>query len=89
MSTAREAINKLRWSVGLRGCTVLIRHRGGPGDVKVLRGEFIKEVGRGYLVYVEEGAEVFIPYHRVLEVKDSEGRVVFRRRGAWSSPSRI
>lgn len=88
MTTAREVLNKLRWSAGLRGCTVLIRHRGVPGDVKVLRGEFIKEVGRDYLTYVESGAEAFIPYHRVLEVRDSEGRVIFRRGKAWSSPSR-
>lgn len=64
-----------------------MRHRGAPGDVKELRGEFIKDVGRDYLIYVEGGTETYIPYHRVLEVRDSERRVVFRRAGVWSSPS--
>ena len=80
MVTAREAINKLKWSAGLRGCVILIRHRGAPGDVKVLKGEFVREVGKDYLTYVEGGVEVYIPYHRVLEVVDAEGRIVFRRR---------
>lgn len=56
-----------------------MRHRGALGDVKELRGELIKEVGRDYLVYVEGGEEVYIPYHRVLEVRDPENKVVFRR----------
>jgi len=80
MPTAREAINKLKWSRGLRGCTILIRHRGAPGDVKALKGDFIKEVGRTFLTYVEEGVEVYIPYHRVLEVVDAKGETVFKRR---------
>ena len=80
MSTARDVINKLKWSRGLEGCLVLIRHRGAPGDVKALRGELVKDVGKHYLTYVEDGRETYIPYHRVLEVVDAEGRVVFRRR---------
>lgn len=87
MVTAREAINKLKWTGGLSGCIVLVRHRGAPGDVKELRGELIKEVGKDYLVYVEGDAEACIPYHRVLEVRNSKGRVVFRRVGTWGSPS--
>jgi uncharacterized protein (UPF0248 family) len=80
MPTAREAINKLKWSRGLNGCTILIRHRGAPSDVKALKGELIKEVGRTFLIYVEGGVEVYIPYHRVLEVINAKGETVFKRR---------
>ncbi|MCX8204387.1 MAG: RNA repair domain-containing protein [Candidatus Nezhaarchaeota archaeon] len=87
MATARGAINKLKWTRGLSKCVILVRHRGAPGDVRELKGEFVKEVGKDHLVYIEEGVEVYIPYHRVLEVRDAEKRVVFKREGAWSNPS--
>ncbi|RLF12430.1 MAG: DUF504 domain-containing protein [Thermoprotei archaeon] len=80
MVTVREMLNKLKWSLGLGGYQVVIVHRGAPGDVKVIAGSSIKEVGRYFFVYEENGVEVQIPYHRVLEVRSVEGEVLFRRR---------
>jgi len=81
MTTAREVLLRLMWDPRLRieDYEVLIRHRGAPGDVKVIPGSSIRRVGRGFFVYDEGGVEVHIPYHRVLEVRGRGGEVVFRR----------
>jgi uncharacterized protein (UPF0248 family) len=78
----REALNKLKWSGAnqLRSAKVTILHRGIPNDRRVLDGEEILELGRGFMRVVSPEGEIEIPYHRILQI-ESGGRVVWKKRG--------
>ncbi len=47
-------------------------HRGAPGDLTVVRGEDITELGRSFF----RTGESYIPYHRIMKI-EMEGEVVF------------
>ncbi|RLF18708.1 MAG: hypothetical protein DRN06_00740 [Thermoprotei archaeon] len=81
MSTIRQVLLKLKWDPRFRleDCELLIRHRGAPGDVKLIQGSSIKEIGKGFFIYEEEGVKVHIPFHRVLEIRTKLGKVLYRR----------
>ena len=77
----REELNKLKWGVGggLRLAKVTILHRGAPGDRRVIGGEEILELGRGFMRVSSPEGEVEIPYHRVLRIEAGE-QVIWKRR---------
>jgi uncharacterized protein (UPF0248 family) len=78
----REAMNKLKWSGAkqLRNVKVTILHRGAPNDRRVVDGEDILELERGFMRVVSPEGEAEIPYHRILQI-ESGGRVVWKKRG--------
>lgn len=79
MVTIREVLNRIKWAQGLNVHQVVIIHRGSPGDVKVIEGRSIKELFRNFFIYEEDGVETYIPYHRVLEIRNTSGKVLFKR----------
>ncbi len=72
-----NTLNRLKWTGKLRDCRIIILHRGAPGDRKVIEGGQVTEVKRSYFMY-ENDKEVFIPLHRVLEIK-LEGKTLWKR----------
>jgi uncharacterized protein (UPF0248 family) len=85
----RDLFNDRRWHVNdLSELEIDVRHRGVPGDRRTVQGYAIKRVaGNGLVVqdepvtlaFGDEGEEVvddgeiFLPYHRVLEVRSASG----------------
>jgi len=65
---AYNTLNRLKWTERLPLCPVVIRHRGAPGDRKVVQGSDITEVRKGCFSYVA-GTETTILMHRILEVR--------------------
>lgn len=53
----------------LKDCLVLIIHRGAPNDEKLIDGASITQVKKSGFFYREAGKEVFIPAHRIKEVR--------------------
>lgn len=78
----RELLNRLKWdpALSLSECVVVITHRGGIGGVKSIPGSAIKELGKYFFTYDENGRSLTIPYHRVREVKNlRSGATLFKR----------
>ncbi|MCD6502848.1 MAG: DUF504 domain-containing protein [Thermoplasmata archaeon] len=74
--TARDTLLKIFWVMGsLSDVIIEILHRGAPGDVKRIRGEDIRRVGKHWL---ETYSSSDIPYHRVLRIY-YKGKLVFSR----------
>jgi len=80
----RDTLNKLRWhpKFNLQNAKVTILHRGVPGDVRVIKGSDIKELGPAFMRVVtpEGGAE--IPYHRILQIEVRK-QVLWKKRGVY------
>ncbi len=88
----RELLNDRKWHAGdLRSLAVTVRHRGSPGDERVVLGHEIVDIGPNGLrcavdveVYGVDGVDdgtVFLPYHRILRVIGPEG-VLWARAGS-------
>ncbi|HSV42371.1 MAG TPA: RNA repair domain-containing protein [Methanomassiliicoccales archaeon] len=61
----REVLNELKWHHhDLEEAVVTYIHRGAPGDVLVIKGSDITELGRSYF----ETKESSIPYHRIVRI---------------------
>lgn len=84
----RDLLNERRWGRGdLDRIEVLVRHRGGEGDARVVRGVDVREIGpNGLLVAPDAGlgeeptdGAVFLPWARVLRVIGPEGVLWLRR----------
>ncbi len=94
IQSLREILNRYRWQWNaLERLQLVVRHRGATGDVQVLCGEDILEIGaNGVSVLVDPDNErwaretppttetLTLPYHRVLAVR-ADGGV------AWSKVS--
>lgn len=68
---AREVLNEIKWSGKdeLRSVRVTIVHRGAPGDIRVVKGDEILELGHGFMPVTSPEGEVYIPYHRVTRIE--------------------
>jgi uncharacterized protein (UPF0248 family) len=84
----RDLFNERKWKDGdLSGLAVDIVHRGAPGDQRTVFGADILEIRPGGLLVRVEPDEAepddtaFIPYHRVLVVRDRDEAVLWERRG--------
>jgi hypothetical protein len=71
----KNVLNRLRWDKDENPANYQItyRHRGAPGDVKVVRASSIKRLGKSYFTLQEVGGadESLIPFHRILEIRDT------------------
>ncbi len=57
-------------------------HRGAPKDKKSVSCNIVTKFGRSWFVYSSEEGETFIPYHRILEIKDRrDGTVLWQKIG--------
>lgn len=75
-----QTLNRLKWGHRLPEATVVILHRGAPEDRKTVLGSSITEVKKGYFLYVQDGEEIHIPNHRVLEIR-LQGEAIWRKHG--------
>ena len=76
MQTAREKLNELKWrpGMGLDEVEIFYLHRGAPGDIKMVKGKEIQELGQLFF----ETEEATIPYHRIRRIC-VEGETVWER----------
>lgn len=87
----RDLLNMLKWKPGegLGNYEIVVVHRGAPGDAKVIDGSTVVDVARRALVYLDEGEETVVPFHRVIEVRlKSTKEVVWRRLKVGGEPLR-
>ncbi|MFH0897221.1 MAG: RNA repair domain-containing protein [Candidatus Bathyarchaeota archaeon] len=83
--TIRDILNKLLWDPkeNIVYYELAFIHRGAPMDVKVISCSLIAEVESSGFTYKneEEDEEVFIPFHRVLEIRNVRtGQVIYNKR---------
>jgi len=69
----RQVLNEIKWRYDLNRCRVYYIHRGAPEDTKVIEGNVIKKIDRGFLIL--EGS-IHIPYHRIFRIEYGD-EVVF------------
>jgi len=76
----RDTLNRLRWhpEFNLGDAKVTILHRGVPGDIRVIEGKDIKELGSAFMRVVTPEGEVEIPYHRILRI-EAQGRILWQK----------
>jgi len=71
----KNVLNRLRWDVDEKpeNYVITYRHRGAPGDMKIVRASSIKNLGKSYFTIQEvDGAdESVIPFHRILEIRNT------------------
>lgn len=71
----KNVLNRLRWDTDEKpeNYKIMYRHRGAPGDVKIIRASNIKKLGKSYFTIQEvDGAdESLIPFHRILEIRNT------------------
>jgi uncharacterized protein (UPF0248 family) len=80
----KNILNRIRWDSAEKADDYLItyRHRGAPDDLKRVKASAILKLGKSYFTLASESEdEVTIPFHRVLEVRNTTtGEVVWKSR---------
>ncbi len=76
----RAILNKLKWhhEYELSRATIIYTHRGAPGDVAAVDGEFILEINPSFFVRLSDGMRTHIPYHRIQRI-EYDGEPIFDR----------
>ena len=75
----RDVLNRLKWyEKNLKRASVVILHRGAPGDRREIKGKDIENLGKGFMSVRSAEGEVEIPYHRILKI-EVDGKVVWER----------
>ena len=71
-------LRKIMWGSDKSKYIVYIRHRSleGVEDLKPIYGEEIDDIRHGYII---TGGE-YIPFHRVVEIRDKNGNIVYKRK---------
>ncbi len=66
MPYPREVLNEIRWhpDLSMKRAEITYEHRGAPGDVKVISGREIRELGRSFF----STGDSSIPYHRIRRI---------------------
>ena len=79
--SARDILNKLKWheDYDIANAEITYLHRGAPGDIMVIRGYDIIDIGKSFFTRYVDGYETSIPYHRVRRI-EYEGEVLFSRK---------
>ena len=80
----KNILNKLRWDISENPEKYVItyRHRGAPGDVRQVMVSEIQKLGKSYFTLPSKSdEEVTIPFHRILEIRNTAtGTVTWRSR---------
>lgn len=79
----RDVLNKLKWSPNsnFEKYELVIIHRGAPGDVKAIKCRDILDLGRGFFEASMAGKKTMIPYHRIIEIREINGKAIWKKRG--------
>ncbi len=76
MHFIRDILNKIKWTKDLKNVTIWYVHRGALGNVKMISGGEIINIGRSFL----ETSTAMIPYHRITKIFYGD-EVLFNRWG--------
>lgn len=77
----RDLLNEIKWKgYNIDKCKIYHINRGSPGDVTIVEGDSIIEIGQGFLTLKSIPYEKYIPYHRIIKI-EYENRTVFIRPG--------
>jgi len=75
MHPLKNILNRVRWDKQEHPENYLItyRHRGAPDDVKRIRASSVMRLGKSYFTLQDAGSddETVIPFHRILEVRNT------------------
>lgn len=85
----RDILNRARWrDENLHALELVVLHRGAPGDRRVVSGALVTDVGASGVTLDGQGSEgraaeeeVFLPYHRFLAIRGSDGVLWDKERG--------
>lgn len=81
MATPRDVLNELKWRHGALGeARIWYRHRGAPGDERVVTGDKVLDLGRSFFQVEGPMGGTMLPYHRVLRIEWG-GDLVWEREG--------
>ena len=80
----RDVLNKIFWDkrLNVKDYVLTYTHRGAKENKKTVPCGLIVKIGKSWFTYKdkETDSETFIPYHRVLEVKNIKtGKVLWRK----------
>ncbi|MBE0521246.1 MAG: DUF504 domain-containing protein [Candidatus Methanoperedenaceae archaeon] len=76
----RLVLNELKWKgYDLNKCRIYYVHRGAPDDTKIVEGNAIKDIDRGFMILEGVVQDVYIPYHRIFRI-EFDNRIVYERR---------
>jgi uncharacterized protein (UPF0248 family) len=73
-----QTLNKLKWTGKIKDCKVIIRDSKESDNRKIISGQNITELKKTYLLYKSRDEEVFIPLHRIAEIRYKE-RLLWRK----------
>lgn len=63
-------LNELKWKgYDLKKCRIYYVHRGAPDDTKIVEGNAIKDIDRGFMILKGVVQDVYIPYHRIFRIE--------------------
>ena len=79
MPTVREVLLEIQWRQhALAEVTLVILHRGAPGDEARIPGDQVRALGRSFFDVERPHGETRIPYHRILRLERG-GEVIWAR----------
>jgi uncharacterized protein (UPF0248 family) len=76
MPTAKEVLNKIKWSKDIKKAEIWYLHRGAPNDTMIISGKDIVSLHHSFMD-LKDGT--MIPYHRILKIF-YDGKLVWERR---------
>ena len=70
----RKLLNKIKWDPQLKDKNYIITfiHRGVPENKKTIEAKLIKNITSNFFSYVEKEVFSYIPFHRILTIKEKE-----------------
>jgi uncharacterized protein (UPF0248 family) len=75
-----RVLGRLLWNEEINDAEIIIIHRGGLKNKKIICGRDVTSIKKSYLVYRDSrGEETTIPLHRVLEVR-LKGKPLWKRK---------
>jgi len=75
----RLILNEIKWKgYDLGKCRIYYIHRGAPDDTRVVGGDVIKDIDRGFMILEGIVQDVHIPYHRIFRI-EFENQVIYER----------
>ncbi|HMK54998.1 MAG TPA: RNA repair domain-containing protein [Methanobacteriaceae archaeon] len=65
---AKRVLDMLIWhpEKNIKKCTIIIKHRGSPGNLKKIHGSMIKSLEGGFMILEDETK---IPCQRIMQIK--------------------
>ncbi len=80
----KEILNKIFWDkrLNIENHVITFIHRGAKEDKKTIPCKLIVKTGKSWFLYKNMEDETFIPYHRILEIKNIKtGEILWKKTG--------